>query len=304
MDHGPENMLTLILAEEQSVRLGFFGAMLVIIALWEIIAPRRKLTVSKARRWVANLFIVVVDSGFLRLLFPFLAAALAVKAQAAGWGLFNQEPFDQIPPWIVIPVSFLLLDMTIYFQHRMFHIIPPLWRLHMMHHSDLDFDVTTGTRFHPFEIALSMVIKMALVLALGPPAIAVILFEIALNATAMFNHGNIRLPDTVDRIVRRVLVTPDMHRVHHSVIAREHDSNYGFNLPWWDHIFRSYCAQPADGHEDMTIGLNRYRNINRLSLAWLIALPFMSAAKNPDGPADGPDKEIDGPANNKRVPEQ
>jgi sterol desaturase/sphingolipid hydroxylase (fatty acid hydroxylase superfamily) len=180
-----------------------------------------------------------------------------------------------LPFWLKLVIGIIVLDLVIYFQHVMFHAIPILWRLHMMHHADLDYDLTTGLRFHPIEIILSMVIKLSVVAALGPPAAGVLIFEIILNTMAIFNHGNIRILPGLDRILRYFVVTPDMHRVHHSVIIRETNSNYGFNLPWWDRLFGTYCAQPVKGHEDMTIGLSQFREPKKLTLPWLLALPFI-----------------------------
>jgi sterol desaturase/sphingolipid hydroxylase (fatty acid hydroxylase superfamily) len=207
-------------------------------------------------RWSNNLALVVIDTIVLRLTFPILAVGLAVMAQERGWGLFN---FIDAPAWVAVLASVIILDLVIYLQHVMFHAVPALWRLHRMHHADLDFDVTTGLRFHPIEIVLSMGIKLAMVLVLGPPAVAVLIFEVLLNATAMFNHSNVRLPLVVDRVLRLVMVTPDMHRVHHSILPEETNSNFGFNLPWWDRLLGTYKAQPAAGHDAMTIGIEQFR---------------------------------------------
>lgn len=197
---------------------------------------------------------------------------LALLAEERGWGLLNNVV---LPHWVAILLAVLLLDLAIYLQHVMFHAIPMFWRLHMVHHADLDFDVTTGVRFHTIEIILSMCIKMALVMLLGPPAVAVVIFEVALNGTSLFNHGNVRLPINLDRYLRLFVVTPDMHRVHHSVVAHETNSNFGFNLPWWDRIFGTYRDQPAAGHDDMTIGLTQYRDTKVTRLHWMLILPFV-----------------------------
>ena len=228
-------------------------------------------------RWTNNLALVVVDTVILRLTFPILAVGLAVMADDRGWGLFNNL---DVPVWVAIIVSMLLLDLAIYLQHVMFHAVPGLWRLHRMHHADLDFDATTGLRFHPVEILISMRIKLAVVAALGPPGIAVLLFEVILNATALFNHANIDLPRHVDRVLRLFVVTPDMHRVHHSVDPRETNSNYGFNLPWWDRLLGTYIAQPAKGHAGMEIGIEQFRTQRDLWLDQMLAQPFR-------GPASG-----------------
>jgi sterol desaturase/sphingolipid hydroxylase (fatty acid hydroxylase superfamily) len=245
-----------IFAAEPQLRLGVFLGVLAIMALWELLAPRRRRDIPRVIRWSNNLALVVVDTIVLRLTFPILAVGLAVMAQERGWGLFN---FIDAPAWVAVLASVIILDLVIYLQHVMFHAVPALWRLHRMHHADLDFDVTTGLRFHPIEIVLSMGIKLAMVLVLGPPAVAVLIFEVLLNATAMFNHSNVRLPLVVDRVLRLVMVTPDMHRVHHSILPEETNSNFGFNLPWWDRLLGTYKAQPAAGHDAMTIGIEQFR---------------------------------------------
>ena len=214
---------------------------------------------------------VVIDTLLVRILFPIAAVGLALVADAKGWGLLN---LVAVPDWLAVIVAIILLDLVIYAQHVLFHANPLLWRLHRMHHADLDIDVTTGIRFHPGEILLSMVIKMGAVVALGAPALAVIVFEVLLNATSMFGHSNIRLPAAVDRHLRRILVTPDMHRVHHSIVRRETNSNFGFNLPWWDHLFGTYRAQPAAGHEAMTIGLAQFRDPAELRLDRMLMQPL------------------------------
>ena len=241
------------------------------VALWESAAPKRELTVSKVGRWLNNTGIIFFDSLLVKLLFPVAAMGVAAAARENGWGLLQ---YLQLPQWLSLVISILFLDLVIYLQHLMFHAVPLLWRLHMVHHADLDIDVTTGLRFHPIEILLSMLIKMAVVAALGPPVSAVLIFEIALNGTAMFNHGNIRLPGKVDRFLRLLLVTPDMHRVHHSVLIRETNSNFGFNFPWWDRMFGTYRAQPVAGHTGMTIGLSQYRDAAQVTFPRLLALPF------------------------------
>jgi sterol desaturase/sphingolipid hydroxylase (fatty acid hydroxylase superfamily) len=258
---------------EQTIRLSVFAGVLLLVALWEIIAPRRPLLDSKRRRWVTNLSLVVIDTFAVRLLFPILPFACAGIAETRGWGVFNVV---QIAPWLKFILSFLILDFVIYLQHLLFHHTPILWRLHRMHHTDLDLDVTSGNRFHPLEIAISMLIKMAAVLILGAPVAAVLAFEVILNACAMFSHGNIELPGALDRLLRLFLVTPDMHRVHHSTIVRETNSNFGFNFPWWDRICRTYRSQPEKGHLDMTIGLKEYRDPKRLTLFRLLLQPFTS----------------------------
>ena len=265
-------MLDMIVPGETAIRLGFFLGVFALVGLWEVLAPRRVRLVSRWIRWPNNLGIVAVDTLLLRVLFPLVAIELAAVAAERGWGLLNNV---DLPMWLAIAVSVIVLDFVIYLQHVMFHAVPALWRLHRMHHADLDFDVTTGARFHPVEIVLSMGLKMAVVAALGPPVLAVLIFEVVLNATAMFNHGNIRLPDKVDRVLRLIVVTPDMHRVHHSILPRETNSNFGFNLPWWDRLLGTYRAQPEMGHTAMTIGLEQFRSPRELWLDRLLVQPLM-----------------------------
>ena len=257
---------------EVVIRLVFFVSIFALIGIWERLSPRRSLTTSKKVRWIGNLAITFLNPLLVRLVFPVLAVNMAITAQESGWGLFNNY---NLPYWPTVIVAVLILDLVIYLQHVMFHAIPILWRLHMVHHADLDYDVTTGLRFHPIEIILSMVIKLSAVVILGPPVTAVLIFEVLLNGLAMFNHGNVHLPLKIDRILRLLVVTPDMHRVHHSVIIRESNSNYGFNLPWWDRLFGTYCDQPAKGHTGMTIGLSQFRDSKKLTLPWLLGLPFI-----------------------------
>ncbi|MDH5368721.1 MAG: sterol desaturase family protein [Gammaproteobacteria bacterium] len=262
-----------ILANEKYVRMGFFFGMLLLIGLWELVAPKRALTVSKSVRWINNLGLVFFNSFIIRLLFPMAAVGVASLAHQQGWGLFN---YVETSFWVAVLASVIIMDFVIYIQHVMVHAIPVLWRLHRVHHADLDYDVTTGARFHTIEIILSMLIKFATILLLGPPVVAVIVFEVILNATAMFNHGNISLPKSLDKYLRLFLVTPDMHRVHHSVEDDEANSNFGFSLPWWDRLFGTYRDQPRAGHEGMTIGIHKYREPKQVSwLPGMLALPFI-----------------------------
>lgn len=265
--------LNSVFAAEPLIRLGVFVAVLSLLMAGELLAPRRRLKIRRWQRWPGNIGVVVTDAVLLRILFPTAAVGLALVAEANDWGLLNRVP---LPQWLAILITIILLDLIIYAQHVLFHAIPSLWRLHRMHHSDLDIDVTTGIRFHPVEILLSMVIKLGAVVALGAPALGVMIFEILLNATSMFNHSNIRLPSAVDRRLRRILVTPDMHRVHHSIIARETNSNFGFNLPWWDRLFGTYRAQPLAGHEGMTIGIPDFRDPAELRLDRMLMQPLKS----------------------------
>lgn len=257
---------------EVAIRLAFSLGIFALVATWELVAPRRPLTTSKTVRWFSNLGITFLNPAVVRLVFPILAGGVALLVQERGWGLLNN--FD-LPYWLGVVVGVIVLDLVIYLQHIMFHAVPALWRLHMVHHADLDFDVTTGLRFHPIEIILSMGIKLATVVVFGPSALAVLIFEVSLNGTSMFNHGNIRLPASIDPVLRLFVVTPDMHRVHHSVIFRETNSNFGFNIPWWDRLLGTYRDQPAAGHEGMTIGLGQFRDAKRLTLPWMLALPFI-----------------------------
>ena len=259
---------------EATLRLGSFAGLFALVALWEWRAPRRNSTWERLRRWPSNLGIALISNLLLRLLMPAAALGSALLAAERGWGLFNQlSP----PPAVAFVASVLLLDLTIYCQHRVFHRVPLLWRLHRMHHSDPDFDVSTAVRFHPLEILLSMGIKMTAVLLLGAPAAAVLVFELLLNATSVFNHGNLRLPAGMDRWLRWLIVTPDMHRVHHSVRCKETDSNFGFSIPWWDRLFGSYRAQPADGHEGMRIGLNEFSGESEIRLGEMLLQPLRNA---------------------------
>ena len=268
-------MSDVLLQHEATVRSAFFAGLLVFFGVWEWWAPRRQLRASKPVRWLNNLAIVVVNTLVVRAFFPLLAVGLAAMAQAQGWGVLNQPGVvAALPGWLRVLLALLVLDLAIYLQHVMFHAVPALWRLHRMHHTDLDIDVTTGSRFHPIEIVLSMLIKMGVVLALGPAPAAVVLFEVLLNGAALFNHGNIRLPQQADRWLRLVLVTPDMHRVHHSIYAQETNSNFGFNVPWWDRLFGTYRAQPWDGHAEMTIGTTDFRAPGELWLHRLLIQPF------------------------------
>ena len=258
---------------ELVIRLTAFVAVFLIIAFWETKRPRRPLKLDKTKRWLNNMGLVVVDTIILRLVFPTAAVGVAAHANELGWGILNQVSLGFATAVII---SVIALDLIIYLQHVLFHSVPLLWRLHLVHHADLDYDLTTALRFHPIEILLSMLIKFAAIMVLGPPVVAVIIFEVLLNASAMFNHGNLHLPKWLDAVLRLLIVTPDMHRVHHSAIKRETNSNYGFNLSIWDRIFGTYRAQPQYGHDGMTIGLNQIRDPKKQSLHWLLLLPFVS----------------------------
>jgi sterol desaturase/sphingolipid hydroxylase (fatty acid hydroxylase superfamily) len=260
-----------VLAYEPAIRLSAFSSVFAVMAILELLGPRRKQTIRRRVRWPSNLGVVAADTLLVRLVFPVTAVGLALFAEAHGWGLFNAFP---LPVWIAVVSSIILFDLAIYFQHVLFHAVPALWRVHRMHHADLEFDVTTGLRFHPIEILLSMVIKLVVVAALGAPAVAVLIFEIVLSATSLFNHSNVRIPLGLDRRLRWFVVTPDMHRVHHSIVSRETNSNFGFNLPWWDRLFGTYRAQPAAGHDGMSIGIDEFRDPRELRLDRMLLQPF------------------------------
>ena len=261
----------MILAYEPAIRLVLFLGVFACVALAEIAAPRRTPSVGRWPRWINNLGIVVLNTILLRVLFLTATVGVALRSEGRGWGLLNNV---DLPGWVVVVLAVIALDLAIYFQHVLFHAVPALWRVHRMHHADLDFDLTTGARFHPIEVLLSFGIKLLVVLALGAPAIAVLVFEVLLSSTSMFNHGNIRLPDRFDRALRLFVVTPDMHRVHHSILPWETNSNFGFNLPWWDRALGSYRAQPAAGHEGMTIGIEQFRMPRDLWIDRMLIQPF------------------------------
>jgi sterol desaturase/sphingolipid hydroxylase (fatty acid hydroxylase superfamily) len=261
-----------LLTSELGIRLGCFLGVLVVMATWEMLAPRRRLAASKSWRWLSNLGLVVVNSVVVRIVAPFGVVGVALLAESRGWGLFNNLT---LPYGLAVALCVVVMDFAVYLQHVMFHAVPLLWRFHMVHHADLDFDVTTGLRFHTIEILLSLAIKAAVVLLIGPPVSAVIIFEVLLNATSMFNHGNVRMPIPVDRLLRWLVVTPDMHRVHHSTVVSETNSNFGFNLSWWDYLLGTYRDQPGEGHSGMSIGLSQFREEHRVErLHHVLLLPF------------------------------
>jgi sterol desaturase/sphingolipid hydroxylase (fatty acid hydroxylase superfamily) len=265
------DLAEILLTHKPAIRLSAFAAIFATMALWEMLAPRRSQAIGRLRRWPGNIGIVVLDTLLVRLVFPTAAVGVALLAQSHGWGVFHAL---EAPTWIAVIASVIFLDLAIYLQHALFHAVPVLWRLHRMHHADLEIDVTTGARFHPLEILLSMAIKLGVVAALGTPAVAVLVFEVLLNATSMFNHGNVNLPRRLDRVLRWLVVTPDMHRVHHSLASRETNSNFGFNLPWWDRLCGTYRAEPAAGHQAMTIGIEQFRDPGELRLYRMLLQPF------------------------------
>jgi sterol desaturase/sphingolipid hydroxylase (fatty acid hydroxylase superfamily) len=263
------------LAHEPWIRLGAFSLVFLGMALWEALWPRRKQTFGRGARWPHNIGLLLIDIATARFVAPGAAIAVAQTAATHEWGLLHTF----VPPsWAAVVLAVTLLDLTIYFQHVMFHAVPTLWRLHRVHHTDLDFDLTTGIRFHPVEILLSSGIKCAAIAAIGAPVIAVVVFEVLLNGTTLFNHANARLPRILERFLRWIVVTPDMHRVHHSIIYNETNSNFGFNLPWWDRMFGTYRAQPAGRHEAMTIGVDAFRRREDLRLDHLLVQPFRETA--------------------------
>lgn len=265
-----------LLQHEPWIRLSAFSLIFIVMAAWEVFAPRRVPAHPRRLRWPANLGIVALNSVLLRFLLPVAAIAFAEVAQDRGWGLLNQL---SISPVVALVLGVVALDLVIYFQHILFHAVPALWRLHRMHHADIDFDVTTGGRFHPVEILISGGIKLVAIAVFGPSPVAVLLFEVILNATSMFNHSNVRIPVTIDAVLRLFVVTPDMHRVHHSVLPHETNRNFGFNLPWWDRLFGTYRAQPSAGHEHMKIGIVIFREPKELRLDWMLLQPFRGDAR-------------------------
>lgn len=268
-------MEPLLAQVEAPVRLGLFLIAFAALATWEIAAPRRALSVSRHVRWSTNLAILVLNTTTLRLIAPAAAVGIALLAEQSGIGLLHAV---RLPHLLTIVLAVIALDLAIYFQHVLFHAVPLLWRLHRVHHADLDFDVTTGTRFHPIEILMSLAIKAAAILVIGAPALAVLVFEVMLNLASMFNHSNVRIPAAVDAVLRWFVVTPDMHRVHHSIHRDETDRNFGFSLPWWDRIFGTYRSQPRDAHETMLIGIPEFRDPRQcVTVSGVLSLPFVVA---------------------------
>jgi len=264
-----------VLGHEPAVRLGAFFGIFMLMAIWEALAPRRARLFPRRARWLHNLALVALNGVIVRLAFPVAAVGFAALAAERGWGLLNAF---QAPILLAVPVSIVVLDFAIYLQHVMFHAVPALWRLHRVHHADPDFDVTTGARFHPIEILLSMAIKLAVIAVLGAPAAAVLAFEVILNGAAIFNHANVRLPGRLDRVLRWGLVTPDMHRIHHSMDVAEANSNFGFNLPWWDRLFGTYRAEAGLPQERMAIGVRGLTGrAECVRLPGLLAIPFLGA---------------------------
>jgi sterol desaturase/sphingolipid hydroxylase (fatty acid hydroxylase superfamily) len=256
---------------EAVVRTGFFVGIFALMAVWEVLAPLRQQAAPRSLRWSNNLALVMLDSVIVRLVFPLTAVSFAALAAERGWGLLN---LLDLPLWPALILALLLLDLIIYLQHRLFHAVPLLWRLHRVHHADTEFDVTTALRFHPLEMLVSMAIKLAAIALLGAPALAVLVFEIVLNGAAMFNHANVALPARLERVLRLFVVTPDMHRIHHSTRPEEHNRNFGFNLPWWDRLLGSYCPRPQLDQRDMPIGQDQFRTRRDLWLDRLLLQPL------------------------------
>ncbi len=263
---------------ESLIRLASFCVVFILMASWELVAPLRPLAISRPRRWFANLALSLLDTLLVRAALPTAAVGVAMVAAGRGWGLLNLLGW---PGWVQLPLAVVALDLLVYLQHVLFHALPLMWRFHMVHHSDLDVDVTTGVRFHPVEILVSAVIKVGAVALLGAPALAVLVFEALLNATSLFNHSNVRMSRGVERVLRWIVVTPDMHRIHHSADRRETDSNFGFNLPWWDRLLGTYRPDPLRGQEGLTLGLEQFREPDRLTLPRILALPFVGARGGP-----------------------
>lgn len=253
---------------EAQIRLAIFLSVLIGMTVLEALFPARDRVQGRGRRWSTNLGLVIIDTFAIRLLFPIIAVGAALWAGAQGWGVLN---LVALPNWAAVLLAVIILDMMIYWQHVASHHIPFLWRLHKVHHADRDLDASSGLRFHPVEIVLSMVYKMVIVVALGAPVLAVIIFEIVLNACALFNHANVRLPQWVERPLRQVMVTPALHRIHHSVIERETNSNFGFSVIWWDKIFKSYTDTPKG---ELTLGLTEYQTDAPSGLVWSLIAPF------------------------------
>ncbi|MBA3603961.1 MAG: sterol desaturase family protein [Parachlamydiaceae bacterium] len=267
-----------ILNEWIQLRIAFFLGIFLLIALCEFFFPKRaKANVPQKTRWISNLSIVIIDNFFMRLILPLFAIEMAFLAENWKWGIFNRY---EIPYALNLILTIIILDLIIYLQHVMFHVVPFFWRAHRMHHADLDFDVTTGIRFHPIEVIISMGIKIGVVALIGATPIGVLIFEILLNATSMFTHSNLNLPISVDRVLRSIIVTPDMHRVHHSIKEHETNRNFGFSFSIWDRLFGTYLNQPSEGHLKMTIGIKDFRHPKYLRLDWLLLIPFIGKITN------------------------
>ncbi len=261
---------------ESVLRLGVFLSVFVVLAVLELLIPRRRLRYSKLQRWASNIGLSIFNTIFLRIIIPVAGVGAALLAAEKGWGLLNQIELPTLPGSILF---LLIFDVTIYWQHRIYHLVPVLWRFHRVHHTDMDYDFTTGSRFHPVSILISTLIKAGLILLMGPPAIAVVLAEVILNATSMFNHSNIKLPEGLETALRKVIVTPDMHRIHHSVERKEHDRNFGFNLSCWDRIFSSYLENAEKPQTEIDIGIRGFQDKKSLNMFTLLFQPFDNPSK-------------------------
>jgi sterol desaturase/sphingolipid hydroxylase (fatty acid hydroxylase superfamily) len=277
---------TFLLGHESVIRFGFFLGTFALMALWEVLAPLRMPGTSKAVRWPNHVMLAAMNIGLVRVLFPLAAVALAVYAGEHGIGLFNIIP---VPYLLAFAGSLLALDLAIYLFHLLFHAVPALWRVHRVHHADVDIDVSTGVRFHPIQMMLSVSIKSIVILLLGPPALSVLTFEVLSHAITLFNHGNVRIPAALDRVLRWFVVTPDMHRIHHSIHIAETDSNFGFVLPWWDRMFGTYRAEPAGGQVRMVVGIESFRTDRDLWLDRLMLNPVVDErGSQPMSPSQNP----------------
>jgi len=261
----------LIVDSESAIRLAVFLAVFILLAIAEVFSPRRKLNYAKLQRWMNNIAISVINTVIVRISFPIAGVAATLFAQERQWGLLNQY---STPGWLNIVIFLLVFDLTIYWQHRLFHAVPLLWRFHRMHHTDLDYDLTTGNRFHPASILISSAIKLVLIIALGASAAAILIAELLLNVTSMFNHSNLKLPLALDTMLRKIIVTPDMHRIHHSTDNFEHNNNFGFNFSWWDHLFGTYLHNPKQPHETMDIGISGLQDKRSINCLWLLLQPM------------------------------
>jgi len=278
-------MSSRILEAEPLIRLWISLGLFAALAVGEAVLPRRRRSVSRLQRWPGNLGVTILDALFARIVLPASAVGFGVFAESRGWGLFN---LVALPAWLEVMLAVVLLDLAIYGQHVLFHFVPVLWRVHRMHHADVDVDVTTGVRFHPLEILLSFGLKFGVVAAVGASPLSVLLFEVLLNATSLFNHSNLRLRPRAERLLRCLVVTPDMHRVHHSIIVRETNSNFGFNLPWWDRLFRTYRPQPEAGHDAMTLGIDLFRDPKERRLDRMLTQPFREDGRASAGAGKSP----------------
>jgi sterol desaturase/sphingolipid hydroxylase (fatty acid hydroxylase superfamily) len=274
-----------LLAHETAIRFGVLVSTFGVMALWEIMAPLRAPDTSKGIRWSNHVMLAAINMALVRVLFPVAAVALAIYASDQSIGLFNMI---WAPYALTFAAGVVLLDLTVYVFHLLFHSVPVLWRIHRVHHADLDIDVSTGVRFHPIQMVIAVIIKSAVILAFGLPPLSVLTFEIASHSITLFNHGNVRLSPSVDRVLRWFIVTPDMHRIHHSIHRAETDSNFGFVLPWWDRIFGTYCAEPAAGQERMVVGIESFRTGRDLWLDRLVTNPVIDdRPKNTSGVTSG-----------------